>query len=52
VANALDLAILAKWFLQTAPPAPAAVDINGDASVNALDLAVLATWFLQSVSEC
>jgi hypothetical protein len=50
--NSLDLAILAQWFTQTVPPAPAAVDLNGDAWVNGLDLAVMAQWFLHNVSEC
>jgi hypothetical protein len=50
--NGLDLAILARWYQQTVPPAPAAVDINGDDLVNALDLAVMARWYLHNVSEC
>jgi hypothetical protein len=50
--NGLDLAILARWFTQTVPPAPAAADINGDALVDGLDLAVMARWFLHNASEC
>lgn len=50
--NGLDLALLAKQFLQPAPPADARRDLNGDGLLNALDLALLGKSFLKNVSAC
>jgi hypothetical protein len=50
VVNAKDLGILATYWLETVPPAPANVDIGGYGIVNAKDLGILATYWLQSLT--
>jgi hypothetical protein len=48
IVNAKDLGILATYWLETVPPAPANVDIGGYGIVNAKDLGIMATYWLQS----
>lgn len=52
--DGLDLAILAKYFLESVPPAPARIEQNRppDGAINALDLSVFAKVFLKNVAAC
>ena len=45
--NIFDLAIVASWFSQTSPPAPAAVDINDDGVINIFDMTISASNFMR-----
>jgi hypothetical protein len=50
--NLLDLSLLAAYYLQTIPPAPARYDQNGDNTINIIDFAEMATVFEKSVTAC
>jgi acyl dehydratase len=49
VVNSKDVAIIAAYWLQTAPPAPANADILGNGFINSQDIAVIAAnWLMQT----
>jgi hypothetical protein len=49
VVNGKDLHILATYWLETVPPAPANVDIGGYGVISGKDLHTLAQHWLESV---
>ena len=48
----LDLAKVAKYFIQLIPPTPERLNQDNGASISILDLAMMATVFIQHVSDC
>lgn len=48
----LDLARVARYFIQSIPPAPERYNQDNGASISILDLAIMATVFIQPVSGC
>jgi len=52
VVSILDLSRVARWFGQSAPPAPGRYLQDGDSVISILDLVRMARYFLQNVSVC
>jgi len=51
VVNGRDLHLLAMYWLETVPPAPAYVDIGGKGSITGTDLHILTHYWLESVTS-
>ena len=48
----LDLTRVARYFIQSVPPAPERYNQDGDSAISILDLTRMAQVFIQPVSAC